>query len=716
MKRITILFTALFLTIGATNSQEQTRETLLDSIATTLLKNERFEIYTFVDTMKNELRSEINSNNELQTEIAWYRVQKDLMTELFQETYKELSNEELKTILTHINSKAYRVINSYEVNLETALSLIPPLFIEVISKEVNKEVNKMRISMDMELNNTFTDVHLKSTLSGLTAHSRVSGININEYKISNKEFSQIYDSFFNKGIKKHTKELYELYRKSEKRKIKDEYYDEFFQAMEKYLPHVHKAVLFEYINTQQLKEYTDFYNSETGNKLKDINISQILFSVEELIKNKNIAEELKKHINKITTDDYAQYIKIRKNMYTDVIAPRRENVSSIAFDKGTYSGETFEGIPHGYGTYTDKKGDKYTGNFKHGKKHGKITIETIDGTNKVVIYANDKKMKKQSTGLNKQEKVPEAPTYTDKNDIEYMMGYGYKTVGNETRIGMFVDNNLEGEGQFITHNKQETGTFKNGQFIEGTITTNNNRGVSIFEGKKTRHTFNDYYNGIYKYEDDLKSWKMLYQGTSINYRYDGDGLYNEIHSRNSTILKRKGYFAHNTLYGQGIEYYYSKNEHTAIYTGFFVNSKKHGEGKLIINSLKSKELSQDIIRYENMIFKSNNDSTSIILNGTFDNNILTKGRIEMSNGDYLEGVYKDGVLAEGKCKITNNSTRVISVNFYFSQYEGEIKDGLFNGKGKLIHNSGYIEEGTFKDNKLIKGTKKNNKGRIIKRL
>lgn len=44
---------------------------------------------------------------------------------------------------------------------------------------------------------------------------------------------------------------------------------------------------------------------------------------------------------------------------------------SFRFDGGTYTGETYNGIPHGHGKIKYNSGDVYEGEFVEGKQHGK---------------------------------------------------------------------------------------------------------------------------------------------------------------------------------------------------------------------------------------------------------------------------------------------------------------------------------------------------------
>lgn len=91
-------------------------------------------------------------------------------------------------------------------------------------------------------------------------------------------------------------------------------------------------------------------------------------------------------------------------------------------------------------------------------------------------------------------------------------------------------------------------------------------------------------------------------------------------------------------------------------------------------------------------FKNGNDT---VYKGTWNSNGKMDGLGEyhtLLNGQklYINGIWDDGDLKKGKVKIGNNT------------YDGDIQNGLFNGKGKMEYADGSYFEGKFKD-----GTKKN---------
>ena len=65
-----------------------------------------------------------------------------------------------------------------------------------------------------------------------------------------------------------------------------------------------------------------------------------------------------------------------------------QDVVSIPWENGTYTGEVVDGVPHGQGieTYTD--GTKYVGEWKNGKYNGRGTYTYADGVKFVGKFKN----------------------------------------------------------------------------------------------------------------------------------------------------------------------------------------------------------------------------------------------------------------------------------------------------------------------------------------
>lgn len=710
MKRITTLFIALFLAIGIASPQKPTRETLLDSIATIQMKTERLSLFNTVKLFeRGEHKNKLKYKNKLSLEIALYNVQKEIFRTLFEECCKNISNEELEQYIAHINSEAVIIANSNEVKAATAIQLIPPLFVEIVAMKLKSDLNRAQIGLDMELNNH----GLQSRSASMTSGNYSSKI-IKSYKISDKRFSELYDVFTTQYYT-NIDELYNIFKQQDNRSIKSEYADDFFNAMKRYLPHVHKKVLYDYISTNQLQEIVDFMNSPTGKKFNDLSLGEIFNKINstELLNEEKMLAHIQSYIDNLTPEDYKKHIEVRENMPLTAIKPRVD-VTTVKFKKGTFTGETFEGIPNGIGTYTDKKGVKYSGNFDQGKMHGCITIEEPSGKSSKVMYANNKKMKVQSIGRTADGVAIKTPTYKE-GEFEYAMGYGYIQEDGVTRIGMFIDDKLEGEGEYISDTETRKGIFKNDKIIEGEITNKNSTRTTHFSGKAQSNFINTIYDGTYNYTNIAKKWTQTQVGIMINYDLEGIGTFTE--KADDYTIQRRGYFAYDQMYGKGVEEFTrEKQRYSHRYEGQFINSRHSGEGELTITSANIYGANYHI-NHEGFTFHCSADSDTIKFKGTFEDRKFINGVIETSNGDRLEGTFKNGKLVDGKCNVNSNNCRMIISSGYasYKSYSGEIKNGHFEGEGKLIDCDNYTLEGTFQNNRLIKGTVKNEKGRLLYR-
>lgn len=84
---------------------------------------------------------------------------------------------------------------------------------------------------------------------------------------------------------------------------------------------------------------------------------------------------------------------------------------------------------------------------------------------------------------------------------------------------------------------------------------------------------------------------------------------------------------------------------------------------------------------------------------------MIEGMVSMSDGNWLEGVFQDGILIEGKGKIVDKSWVV---------YEGDIKNGYPHGSGVCFYSDGTWFEGQFAWGNRMGGTHYSATGDVIK--
>ena len=133
---------------------------------------------------------------------------------------------------------------------------------------------------------------------------------------------------------------------------------------------------------------------------------------------------------KIAKDETSQTKKIARNNKT------------INYSDGTkYIGETQNGKPNGFGTYTWSNGDKYVGNWKDNKLHGQGTFTSVKGNKYVGEFNNDNRT-----------------------------GYGTLITSNGDKIeGNFIDGKLNGNAyQFeASTGRFLVGIYKDNIIIDG---------------------------------------------------------------------------------------------------------------------------------------------------------------------------------------------------------------------------------------------------------
>lgn len=163
-----------------------------------------------------------------------------------------------------------------------------------------------------------------------------------------------------------------------------------------------------------------------------------------------------------------------------------------------------------------------------------------------------------------------------------------------------------------------------------------------------------------------------------------------------------------------------------VYKGEFDNGSPVKKDMKPLPEKKSVNVSE--MRYDEQIFKFRNLSVGkgkaalikpagvkimvrtvqdldVTCEGSFEGDILVKGKVTMTDGNWLEGVFEDGVLIRGCGK---------TVDKYGTIYEGEIKNGYPHGKGKCIYTNKTWFKGNFANGNRMDGTHYAADGKVIK--
>lgn len=98
-------------------------------------------------------------------------------------------------------------------------------------------------------------------------------------------------------------------------------------------------------------------------------------------------------------------------------------------------------------------------------------------------------------------------------------------------------------------------------------------------------------------------------------------------------------------------------------------------------------------------------TVEVTCQGKFEGEDLVAGKISVSDGTWLEGIFEDGVLVSGKGK---------TIDKYSTVYIGDIKNGVPHGKGVCHYNDGTTFKGNFANGNRRDGTHYSSKGKIIK--
>ena len=98
-------------------------------------------------------------------------------------------------------------------------------------------------------------------------------------------------------------------------------------------------------------------------------------------------------------------------------------------------------------------------------------------------------------------------------------------------------------------------------------------------------------------------------------------------------------------------------------------------------------------------------SVEVTCTGRFKGEIMTYGKVSVSDGTWLEGTFEDGVLIKGKGK---------TLDKYGTVYVGDIKNGFPHGQGKCTYTDGTWFKGNFASGNRMDGVHYAADGKVIK--
>ena len=708
-KIIAAAIVMLFCYNGIIVAQNNEREQLLDSITQTI--GLQFNRQQMIE-LSQQFTQENKNIDPVIAEAVAYNITKQLTQSMMAELYNNLTEEQLREVLQFIKSDANRRISSSNVSKELAQFLISDV-----------------------------TTYLTTFVEGMPWKSAVPRLNDNEYATLVDQYLELTGaiSIFDKIVNEMKASSSNIQAQG------NEFVEKMLKQFQKLFPTYYKRALIKYVTKEQLQEVIDLCSKPFMKEIMQ-NSQNFTFSfVSEILKDpKSFSDEIMKNFNNIksindTVTFVQNYIAFMPSMPISQQINPIYPIKTITLKKFTYTGETFDGLPHGKGTLVDKNGTRYSGSFKEGKRHGSIATYYSGGDSITQMWADDKVMKEQNDDLKKH-----APSYKEKP-----MGYGYDYKNEYIEKGWFIDGKLEGEGERETHNGKtvEKGWFTNGILTKGRILKEIDGKISDFKGSIDGNILIGTLTITNLYDD---SEKNIINGTIVNGVMHGKG--SAIYEKQGHYQLDKGYFAYDKLYGVGQRVVKEeKNNLTVTYDGEFFAGKLQGRGTLqtsytnhdaitfkqtIVGYFNSGKTRGNIVydehitnityhEYDNWIFKrfgfdihhgkhhqtvdkTGKDTLDIHIEGKLLNEELNGyAEITLSNGDYYKGEFKYGNLLNGNARISFANGSV---------YEGEYKSRSCEGQGKLTYSNGNYDEGTFEDGVCIKGVRKNKQGTIIQKI
>lgn len=692
---------ALLCISGNAMAQSNEREALIDSIVDASLNQVgRMQMIQAAKEYTDEA-------DPITAEAAMYTMTQEVLRQIFVKSYGGLTDDQLKNVARYMGSEANQRISSNEVSEGLTLYLLPDMM-----------------------------GYLLSTVSGTSWKSEVPSLNDKEYGALVDRYIELTGalSVFDKVMDPLMAKIKQEMGASVSRMMAS-----MMTRIQKNYPAYYKAALVRYVSKEHLQEAINFYSQpymlEVQQSAMNLGASLMNGGIEDM---EAFAEQMMKFL------DEKGEIEDTSSVVMDYIAclpylPVYNTVDSIfpvrtlTMKKASYTGQTRDGLAHGKGVLTDKKGIRYSGDFRKGKRHGLITTYYLNGDSAQYIWANDKIFVAYNHDLSK-------PVSFYKGKA---MGYGYKTTVVGKEEGLFIDGELCGQGKATYGELIKEGRFVGGSLVEGrTIDKSTANKIVQFEGE----LFNDglmyeIKKGTIKIvtKKDGNKTAAVKTGTFVNGVMHGMGSWE--YGENGYTQHNEGYFAYDKQYGKGYRARkWDENDATEVYEGEFFAGKYQGQGvkkytytdKYDLTYGQTTEgyfhegnLEGDMV-YDELItnispqnwwftrfgFKINyyaeeatSDSLAIHIKGTVTNDKLNgEAEITISNGDYYKGIFKNGEFKEGVVRQTNSNRSV---------YKGEMKNGKYEGQGKLTYSNGNYDEGTFMYGTCIDGVCKDKRGRVL---
>lgn len=370
------------------------------------------------------------------------------------------------------------------------------------------------------------------------------------------------------------------------------------------------------------------------------------------------------------------------------LAPVDGQDRNIVEKKYTYSGMTRDGVPHGNGRLTDKKGVEYWGDFKNGVRHGHIAMSEPGQEEPVHQVWYRGKLRKDIPSVSGAEGVMKAPVLCDGR----IFGYGtiYAPNVDTYTTGFFIDGKLNHEGKIVSPGMEMTGVFRDGQWLRGSI---------VWKSPEWKQRM---FVGVALGSEDVRYGTMRYVSKDGSYRKDSQGYFVGEYlegkgkvtvSSTKSDVETDGFFVKGVLWGKAtirktVKTHPAGTEEKYVYEGWNARGRAHGDAKVVFTFTGLPDKVYRVKRYGVKLALNGPGFGQVTMEGYFKEGRLVKGKVLFSDGSFMQGTFADGELSEG---------RMLRYYSDGSVYDGECRNGRFDGYGRLTYADGTVYEGMFSD-------------------
>lgn len=642
MKKFIVLY--LLVSFCAVNAQTASaadsgspRESLKDTILVTAVDRSFFD--SSYDSFNNG--TDDAEHSKYLWEYAIYRI----MEYNFRKELDRFSDDELKLILEYQRSLPYRYLNS-SIFLENLFSnLVKAIEMEGgqmngFSYKLNDKAYSALWKEYADEVRAFTDIDAFLNEDNLVAQAKQNGLPADQVSLYVAVLRRVFDN----------------------------------------IGDIYALSCVDYLSMENIEEMASFTQSPVIQKYLSV------FHVAGQLIETMTEKELERIMQEATPDAVIDYFCLSRSI-PRLVPELYRPVKEISSGKGVYSGETRDGLPHGRGVLTDKKGRTYSGDFKNGKRHGLISFTDSDGNTEFQTWVDDRHIKNVPASPSPDGQVPDVQEHNGK-----LCGYGkhYDHMSMTHYEGFFIDGEFLGRGTKRTAQYEMTGEFRpSGHFI-GTVSWKEPEwSVSRFQGKVYDNIREGFYRGV-KADGSIM---VTRNGVFVDSMLDGQG--SVTYSMADKNIREDGIYAFGNLCGKGARKIVMKPDsngisESSVYEGDFLTGNFNGHGHYVTDLSGISPHNWTFTRCGVKVKNINDPSITIEMDGSFEEGKLIEGNVTVSTGHRMEGKFVSGELHEGKETVVyHDGTRA----------EYTVSGGVRSGDCRIEYADGSVYEGPYKNMK-----------------